>query len=328
MIEYAVAVGSNRLAERLFGSSFEGLADVPAERVGGVLTEFESDVSRRVLARADVLVTGWDTPALTAATLDAAPRLRQVIHAGGAVEWLFPDGRRGVAASDTGAVNATPVAEYALAMVILANKDAFRARELYRDRRAHIDREEEFEASGNHIRTVGVVSASRTGRALIELLRPFSTLRVLVYDPHLSARDAHALGVEAVTLPELMRSSDVVTLHPPVLPDTIGMIDAEMLALLPDGATLINTARGEIVDQAALERELGRQRIKAILDVTDPEPLPASSPLYDLPNVFVTPHIAGSMGTELRRMGDEVASILTRFAEEEGERRAQGAPHP
>ncbi|RXZ67143.1 hydroxyacid dehydrogenase [Agromyces albus] len=324
MIEYAVAVGSNRLAERLFGSSFEGLADVPAERVGGVLTEFESDVSRRVLARADALLTGWDTPPLTAAALDAAPRLRHVIHAGGAVEWLFPDGGRGIEASDTGAVNATPVAEYALAMVLLANKDAFRARELYRDRRAYIDREEEFEASGNHIRTVGVVSASRTGRALIELLRPFATLRVLVYDPYLGARDAHALGVESVTLAQLMRSSDVVTLHPPVLPDTIGMISEEMLALLPDGATLINTARGEIVDQAALERELRSRRIKAILDVSEPEPLPASSPLYDLPNVFLTPHIAGSMGTELRRMGDEVAAILTRFAGRE--RHAQGAP--
>jgi phosphoglycerate dehydrogenase-like enzyme len=326
VIEYAVAVGSNRLAERLFGTSFEELADVPAERVGGVLTEFHSDVSRRVLERAEVLVTGWDTPPLTAAALDTAPRLRQVIHAGGAVEWLFPDGMRGIAASDTGAVNALPVAEYALAMVILANKDAFRARELYRDRRARIDREEEFEASGNHIRTVGVVSASRTGRALIELLRPFATLRVLVYDPQLSTRDARSLGVNSVTLPELMRSSDVVTLHPPVLPDTIGMIGEEMLALLPDGATLINTARGEIVDHAALERELRRQRIKAILDVTDPEPLPASSPLYDLPNVFLTPHVAGSMGTELRRMGGEVASILTRFAEEEQERRTQGAP--
>jgi phosphoglycerate dehydrogenase-like enzyme len=324
VIEYAVAVGSNRLAERLFGSSFEALADVPAERVGGVITEFDSDVSRRVLARAEVLVTGWDTPPVTAATLDAAPRLRHVIHAGGAVEWLFPDGMRGIAASDTGAVNAIPVAEYAMAMVILANKDAFRARELYRDRRAYIDREEEFEGSGNHTRTVGVVSASRTGRALLELLRPFATLRVLVYDPHLSARDADALGVKAVTLPELMRSSDVVTLHPPVLPETIGMIDAEMLALLPDGATLINTARGEIVDHAALERELRRQRIKAILDVTDPEPLPASSPLYDLPNVFLTPHIAGSMGTELRRMGNEVASTLTEFVGKE--RLARSAP--
>jgi len=324
VIEYAVAVGSNRLAERLFGTSFEELADVPAERVGGVLTEFDSDVSRRVLERADVLVTGWDTPPLTAAALDAAPRLRQVIHAGGAIEWLFPDGMRGIAASDTGAVNAVPVAEYALAMVVLANKDAFRARELYRDRRAFIDREEEFAASGNHIRTVGVVSASRTGRALIELLRPFATLRVLVYDPQLSTRDARALGVKSVALPELMRSSDVVTLHPPVLPDTIGMIDEEMLALLPDGATLINTARGEIVDHAALERELRRQRIKAILDVTDPEPLPAASPLYDLPNVFLTPHVAGSMGTELRRMGGEVASILTRFVG--NERLARGVP--
>jgi phosphoglycerate dehydrogenase-like enzyme len=320
VIEYAVAVGSNRLGERLFGSSFEALADVPAKRLGGVLTEFESDVARRVLARAEVLLTGWDTPPLTAATLDAAPRLRQVIHAGGAADWLFPDGDRGIPAFDTGAVNAVPVAEFALAMIILANKDAFRARELYRERRAFIDRELEFEASGNHLRTVGVVSAGRTGRALIELLRLFPTLRVLAYDPHLSTHDAQALGVESVLLPDLMRQSDVVTIHAPVVPETIGMIDAEMLALMPDGATLINTARGALVDHGALERELQAARITAILDVTDPEPLPTTSPMYDLPNVFLTPHIAGSMGTELRRMGDMVASTLAELSESYGKR--------
>jgi phosphoglycerate dehydrogenase-like enzyme len=106
----------------------------------------------------------------------------------------------------------------------------------------------------------------------------------------------------------------VVTLHPPVLDDTIGMIDAEMLALMPDGATLINTARGAIVDHAALERELRSGRISAVLDVTDPEPLPTRSPLYDLPNVFLTPHIAGSMGTELRRIGDDVVASLEHLA--------------
>lgn len=314
MIEYAVAVGSNRLAERLFGASFEALSDVPAKRIGSVLTEFDSDVSRRALARAEVLLTGWDTPPITQVILDAAPQLRQVIHAGGAVEWLFPDGMRDINAINTGAVNAIPVAQFTLAMVILANKDAFRARELFRDRRAFIDREAEFEASGNHLRTVGVVSASRTGRALIELLRALPGLRVIVYDPQLSSREANALGVDAVSLPELMRTSHVVTLHPPVLPETLGMISAEMLALMPDGATLINTARGAIVDHTALEYELRSQRINAILDVTEPEPLPGTSPLYDLPNVFLTPHIAGSMGTELRTMGDEVAASLARLA--------------
>lgn len=317
MIEYAVAVGSDRLASRLFGPSFEALADVPAHRVGEVLTEFDSDTARQTLARADALLTGWGTPHLTAKVLRHAPQLRRVIHLGGYAAGLFPDGAPGITMSDVGLANSVPVAEYSLAMILLANKDTFRAQRLYRERRAFIDREAEFEVSGNYQRTVGVVSASRTGRALIDLLRSFPSLRVLLYDPYVSEREAAELGVEPVTLPELMSRSDVVSLQTPVLPETIGLIDAALLARMPDGATLINTARGAIVDSEALERELVDGRINAVLDVTDPEPPPADSPLYDLPNVFLTPHIAGSMGTELRRMGDWAAADLARYARSE-----------
>ncbi|WP_203453470.1 hydroxyacid dehydrogenase [Jiangella aurantiaca] len=315
MIEYAVAVGSPRLAERLFGPSCEALAGVSARRLGGVLTEFDSELARRVLSRAEVLLTGWDTPPLRRSVLRHAPRLRRVIHAGSAFGWLLPDGASGVHVSDMGHVNAVPVAEYTLAMIILANKDAVRARDLYRTRRTYIDREEEFADAGNHARTVGVVSASRTGRVLLELLRAFPTLDALVYDPYLPPHEARGLGAEPVSLPELVRRSDVVTVHAPVRPDTVGLIDRELLALMRDGTTIINTARGVIVEPAALERELIGGRINAVLDVTDPEPLPAESALYDLPNVFLTPHISGSMGTELRRMGDEVASELARYAD-------------
>jgi phosphoglycerate dehydrogenase-like enzyme len=314
MTDYAIAVGSTRLAERLFGPSLEMLADVPATRVGDVLTEFDSPAARQTLALAEVLVTGWDTPRLSAEVLDAAPRLRGIIHAGGATTGLLPETTRRIQVVDVGAANSIPVAEFTLAMILLANKEAFRARELYRARRAFIDREEEFEASGNYDRTIGVVSASRIGRALIELLRAFPTLRVLVYDPFLGAGEAGALGVERVRLDELLRRSDVVTLHAPVVPETIGLIDGAALALMRDGATLINTARGAIVDQDALQLELAAGRINAVLDVTEPEPLPATSLLYELPNVFLTPHIAGSMGSELRRMGEYVAAELTRAA--------------
>jgi phosphoglycerate dehydrogenase-like enzyme len=317
VIEYAVAVGSDRLTGRFFGPSFEALADVPARRVGDILTEFDSDAARQTLARADVLFTGWETPQLTAEVLHHAPRLRRVIHVGGYADGLFPDGKNGILTSDVGAVNSVPVAEYSLAMILLANKDTFRAQQLYRERRAHIDREVEFEVSGNYRRTVGVVSASRTGRLLLELLRPFPALHVLLYDPYVTQDEAAKLGVEPVPLKELMSRSDVVTLQTPLLPETEGLIDAALLARMPDGATLINTARGAIVEPEALERELVSGRISAVLDVTEPEPLPASSPLYDLPNVLLTPHIAGSMGTELRRMGDMAAADLVRYVQSE-----------
>ena len=92
------------------------------------------------------------------------------------------------------------------------------------------------------------------------------------------------------------------------------MIDARLLALMPDGATLINTSRGSLIDEDALLPELVSGRLHAVLDVTDPEVPPADSPLYTLPNVLLTPHIAGSLGNELHRMTDRALDELERYA--------------
>ena len=91
------------------------------------------------------------------------------------------------------------------------------------------------------------------------------------------------------------------------------MIDAAMLALLRDGTTLINTARGSLIDQAALEAELLTGRIDAVIDVTDPEPLPPDSRLYELPNLFLTPHVAGALGLERQRLGTLITDEIERF---------------
>jgi phosphoglycerate dehydrogenase-like enzyme len=106
----------------------------------------------------------------------------------------------------------------------------------------------------------------------------------------------------------------VVSLHAPLLPETRHMLGARELALMPDGATLINTARGGLIDAAALEAELGRGRLFAVLDTTEPEVLPPHSPLYELPNVFLTPHIAGSLGRETERLSDYIVGEVERFA--------------
>ena len=121
------------------------------------------------------------------------------------------------------------------------------------------------------------------------------------------------MGVELVDLDALCARSDVVSLHAPALPSTRQMIGAERLARMRAGATLINTARGALVDHDALIRELTSGRLCAILDHTTPEILPDDSPLYELPNVLVTPHIAGSLGTELHRMGDSAVREVVRF---------------
>lgn len=281
---------------------------------GPVFEDFTSVEAQGLLPDVEVLITGWGCPSITPEVLEAAPNLRAIIHAGGVIAdkvQHLPAGRT-LVASNAGAVNGLPVAEYTLAMILLANKQAFETSHLYGQRRGRVDRELEFPAAGNYWKTVGLLGASRIGRKVIELLRPFQ-LEILVHDPYLGEGEASALGVQLVPLDELMSRSNIVSVHVPVTAETIGMIGAAELARLRDGGTIINTARGQIMDQGALESELISGRINAILDVTEPEILPADHTFYDLPNVFLTPHIAGSMGTELLRMGDHVVAELQRY---------------
>jgi phosphoglycerate dehydrogenase-like enzyme len=165
---------------------------------------------------------------------------------------------------------------------------------------------------GNFGKRVGLVGLSRIGRRLAQLLQPFD-LEVVAWDPTLDAATIADQGATATELDELLESCDVTSLHAPLLPETHGLIDARRLALMPDGATLVNTARGGLVDGKALERELVSGRLRAVIDTTDPEVLPSDSPLYDLPNVFLTPHIAGAQGAETRRMADLALDEIERF---------------
>jgi phosphoglycerate dehydrogenase-like enzyme len=114
-------------------------------------------------------------------------------------------------------------------------------------------------------------------------------------------------------LDDLFRWADIVTVHAPALPSTHHLVNAERLARMHDGAWLLNTARGSLVDTDALTRECVSRRLNAFVDTPDPEPLPADSPLYDLPNVVLTPHIAGSLGNEISRMGDLAIGEVRRF---------------
>ncbi|MFF9175129.1 hydroxyacid dehydrogenase [Streptomyces sp. NPDC014793] len=268
---------------------------------------------REALARTEVLITGWGCPLLDRAALDAAPRLRAVLHAAGSVKgFTTPEVfERGIAVSSAAAANALPVAEYTLAMILLAGKDVLASRDLLRTRRA-FPYGGILPGVGNYGRRVGVVGASRVGRRVVELLRPHD-LRVSLADPYVDEAGAARLGVPLLPLDDLLRASDIVTLHAPDTPGTRRLIGARELALMPSGAVLINTARGALVDHDALVAELRTGRLGAVLDVTDPEPLPAGSPLFDLPNAFVTPHLAGSQGNEVARLGRTVVEEAARL---------------
>jgi phosphoglycerate dehydrogenase-like enzyme len=142
------------------------------------------------------------------------------------------------------------------------------------------------------------------GRKLIELLKPF-TLKVVVVDPHLSDADARTLGVAKVSLEEAFADALVVSNHLPNLPELRGVLNEPLLASMRPGATFINTGRGAQVDEAAMAKVFAaRPDLTALLDVTNPEPPEADSPLYRLPNVRLSTHIAGSLGDEVIRMAD------------------------
>ena len=279
------------------------------------MRDFADPAAADALAGAEVLITGWGCPRLDAGVISAAPRLRTVLHAAGSVRSLVGDDlwKRGITVSSAVTGNALPVAEYTLAMILLTGKDAFTHRERFRRTHAHPSPAETAN-TGNVGRRVGVIGASRVGRRLLELLSPFD-FTVLLHDPYVSAAEAAALGAELLSLQDLLRHSDIVSLHAPDIPETYRMLDAGRLALIRDGGVLINTSRGALIDPDALTDELVSGRLHAVLDVTEPEPLPAGSALYRLPNVFLTPHIAGSLGNELERLGRIVVEELERLVE-------------
>jgi phosphoglycerate dehydrogenase-like enzyme len=279
------------------------------------LVTFEEPRAEALLPMTDILLTSWGCQPIDERVLQRAPRLRAIVHAAGTVKSQVTDAcwERGIVVTSAAAANAVPVAEYTLAAILFANKKIFGLRHRYAQVRGFRWWPAEFPGLGNYKKTVGIVGASRVGRRVIELLRPFD-VSVLVSDPYLTPAEASALGVQLVELEDLLRAADVVSLHAPALPETHQMLDRRRLALLRDGATLINTARGWLVDGDALVAELVAGRIDAVLDTTEPEVLPETSPLYALPNVFLTPHIAGATGSETQRMAALAIEEIERFA--------------
>lgn len=298
----------NRTLDRL-----RRIANLGAEPLIGSLI---ADTAAARLSTVDILVTGWGSPRIDERVLDLAPRLTAIVHAGGSVKGHLDPvcWQRGVSVSSAVAANAIPVAEYTAAMIVLANKQVLPIIAANRASRQQVDGALLFSAMGNYRKRVGIVGASSIGRLVIGALAG-TDLELVVADPYLTAEQATALGAELLPLDELVSSSDVVSIHAPDLPETQHLLDARRIALLRPGATVINTARAALIDTPALIDRLRVGDIFAILDLVDPDPLPADSELWELPTVVLTPHLAGSMGTELERLADiaidEVARIAT-----------------
>jgi len=311
----AVAMSQDAAAAVLDHRSLDAFHQVCDLAPPPVLDDLSTPRARSLLADVDLLVTGWGCPVLDEEVLRAAPRLRAVVHTAGSVRGHVTDAcwERGIEVSSAAAANALPVAEYTVAMILLAGKQVL---ERARDFRASRTRDDWLRTSrgiGNYRSTVGILSASLIGRRVVELLRPHD-VGVLLHDPHVGDADAAALGVERVALPELFARCDTVSVHTPLLPTTRGLVSRSLIDAMPAGAMLVNTSRGAVVDQEALTDAVLAGRIRAVLDVTDPEVLPPDHPLWDCENALITPHLAGSQGNEWRRLADLALAETTRWA--------------
>lgn len=269
-----------------------------------------------ILKQTEVLITGWGSRPVDMSTLKRMPNLRLVAHLAGTVKHIVSLDvmGSGVRVVHAASANARPVAEFVLAAILLHNKRVPDWVRLYHAQRGalRIRAEQMHRIVGNRDKVIGLVGASRVGRHLISLLRNHN-LQVLLHDPFVCPAEAERLGVQLVALDQLIAQSDVVSLHQPLLPSTRHSFSARECGLMRDGALLINTARGGIIDHDALIAALADGRFSALLDVTEPEPLADDSPLWDMPNVMLTPHIAGSLGTEVADMTDLVIEEIARF---------------
>jgi len=310
----AIAIGKSHYIRMFSQEAWESLDDFA--RVIHHPGDEPADKQQLIalLPDADAVITSWGVACLDADVMAAAPRLRAMAHMGSSVKWFVSDAflERGVHLTSAGITLARDVAETTLGLMIVGMKriwplgqhvreggwrdfptwDRWFARELLR-------------------KNIGIIGASNVGRHLIALLKSFENT-ILLYDPYVSEQEAAELGVIKVGLYDLLRRSDVVSLHAPANQQTHHMLDADRLALMKDDALLINTARGSLIDEGALLQELSKGRFFAFLDVTDPEPPDLDSPLRRLENVVVTPHIAGCI-ENCNRMGELAVEELRRF---------------
>ncbi len=275
------------------------------------LSQFQEKLE--LLQKAEILLSNWGMPELSQQdVLRYFPNVKAVFYAGGDVRhFASPYFQMGARVFATGSANAVPAAEYTLAQILLAAKGVQRATRNYLDEDSyHESRKNVAMRPGNFHTTVGIIGVGRVGSRVAELLRNFD-VTVYACDPFLTPDRARNLNVHIMSMEEIFQYCDIVTCHLPVWSNLNRIIDEDMLSSMATNATFINAAQGEVIDQEALIRVMrDRPDLTAILDSTNPYVLPGDHPLHHLNNVFLTPHIAGSFGGELERMGEGIVAAL------------------
>lgn len=258
----------------------------------------------------EIIFSTWGMPELSEDEIRSClPKLRCLFYGAGSVQkFARPFLSCGVKVFSAWAANAVPVAEMTVAQIVLANKGYFLTGRLYRAEGRKAAKDAFDLCRGNFGETVGIIGAGMIGRLVIQMLKQYK-LNVIAFDPFLPDEKASELGVEKCGLEELFERAFVVSNHLANNAQTQGMLNYELFRRMRQNAVFINTGRGAQVVEDDLVRILQeRNDLTALLDVTYPEPPVKGHPFYTLPNCFMTPHIAGSAGDEVRRMGEYMLS--------------------
>lgn len=274
-------------------------ADVPG--FDWVSAPESPEVTAQIMERVgdiDALLVCHGSPRIGTEVMDAAPRLKFIGELTGDRFCARIDYEaavaRGIRIVDTNNGSSYPVSEWALGLMLIALRNAGEQFRHMIAHEAYVRPKTDFgyihgELTGKR---VGLIGCGIIGRRLLELLMPFRC-EVQVYDPYLPKEIPDIYNMLQTSLDRVLAGSEVVVILAPLTPATQGMIGAAELDLLKPGDALVNVSRGGIIDSDALVRRLRRGDVTAGLDVFDPEPVPADHPIRDLPNVFLTPHIAG-----------------------------------
>lgn len=268
----------------------------------------KADVVREPASFCDVEIvfSTWGMPEFTQEEIRSyLPSLKCVFYGAGTVQsFARPFMNCGVKVFSAWAANAVPVAEFTVAQIILANKGYFLTNRLYHAEGRKSAGAAFKKCNGNYGETVGIIGAGMIGKLVIGMLKQYN-LKVIVFDPFLLDEKALELGVEKCGLSELFERAFVVSNHLANNAQTVGMLNYELFSKMRENAVFINTGRGAQVVEGDLVRALAeRPDLTALLDVTYPEPPVENHPFYTLPNCLLTPHIAGSAGDEVARMGE------------------------
>lgn len=296
-------LGPDELAQLKENVDFRGLID------GARLV-----ANARDYRNIELLVGSWGMPRLTAELLAQLPDLKAVFYAAGTVKFTVTDAfwERGIRITNAALANARPAAEFAFAEIILSLKRAWERIFLLREKRQFVQRDPLVK--GCYGTTVGLLALGNIGRLVAKKLQTLD-VNVIAYDPFVSMEDAATLGVTLRPLEDVFATADVVSCHLPSTQQTQHVLRGALFSKMKRGATFINTARGGVVREDELIAVLReRSDLFAVLDVMEHEPPDRNDALFSLPNVVLTPHIAGSVGLECRRMGrmmvDEVKRHL------------------